>query len=985
MHGKSYVSERNGVAFIGNGELEASIELGCGPRLCSIANKITGRTFHISDSRLCALRVADGKQRIDIAEWRFHPGSGEHVPRERERGFVSGFSSPGLDCGSWMTVDRLNAYPIGGVGYSTVLYPGYGWYRAEFEVPAGAASEPVELHLGGYDNQDWLEYWVYVNGEFVGHAAPQGFWHSAPVYLISPGSKGYQALNFGGTNVLAVQARGLDRRFPGMSIPDAERYSVDSLLVEQYVSIGRGERWVEGFEPHGHSLLDDASESALEISFLSESEKIEVRVRYSLPSGEPVLHKRVTMRNLGTEAVTLLEIELERLSVDAEATIGGMGAPCFIGGELFAGVAHPAGLARGMGNTVSLSTMPGRIVEPGGSYESKTMVLGVGGEQQAGRAFTGYLSRHGHRKREPLSMYHCYGLHDIAGIDEPTDLTEEMILANLNDIAQLNAMGVRFDYYFIDAGWSNPTGDLKDFDPRFFPNGPERVIGRISELGMKLGLWTSPACGPMAFHPGAAKPELAGCGTLASADGSGHRGMLCMASEPWRSMYRDALEHHVRHNGCTGFKLDANALACNNPSHGHMLGLYSVEALVDATIDTLEAVRRKCPDVLIMYYWGIRSPWWLLWGDTIYERGVLMEGSTASDAPTRLLRESVTISFDQAAHHAWDMVPLESGDSLGVWISKWRWANYMGPEGWRDAWLMDIARGSMMRQLWGDLSMFADEDREFLARVAEWLRGKEQLLREPQRILGSPWKAEPYGYAYSEPGRWVAFIYNPTFDRQHVDFLLGDNHLNTELGPFQVRVIEVTDGVVSEFTPPLNSAEHFDNSTRLPCDPRQVSCQAIGWDNPEESHFMRRVINGRAGYVDMKEQFGPDNAVWADERDTTVVRRVMSGEIGIPSMGGASSLLLVCQAARDGIHWHHHALYDIILPKVTMDGESVELRSTPHRWHEEAGGWSWIAFEAPIRGCPAARTASVEITAYLPDTVELTVSARLLCTRPEVS
>jgi hypothetical protein len=141
---------------------------------------------------------------------------------------------------------------------------------------------------------------------------------------------------------------------------------------------------------------------------------------------------------------------------------------------------------------------------------------------------------------------------------------------------------------------------------------------------------------------------------------------------------------------------------------------------------------------------------------------------------------------------------------------------------------------------------------------------------------------------------------------------------------------------------------------------------------------MRRAINGRASYIDVREKFGPRDAAWADERDTTVACRVIAGQVEIPPTDADSSLLLICRLARDGVHWHHHALYDIILPKVTIGGEPVDLRSTPHRWHEEAGGWSWILFEAPVRESSLPRTATFEITAYAPASVDLSVSVRVL-------
>ena len=78
----------------------------------------------------------------------------------------------------------------------------------------------------------------------------------------------------------------------------------------------------------------------------------------------------------------------------------------------------------------------------------------------------------------------------------------------------LKEIPVSFDYYFIDAGWHNLTGDLTDFDPKLFPDGPKKIISKIKDLNMKFGLWLSPSGGPNAFHPEVIHPTLSSCYSL---------------------------------------------------------------------------------------------------------------------------------------------------------------------------------------------------------------------------------------------------------------------------------------------------------------------------------------------------------------------------------------------------------------------------------------------------------------------------------------
>jgi len=56
-------------------------------------------------------------------------------------------------------------------------------------------------------------------------------------------------------------------------------------------------------------------------------------------------------------------------------------------------------------------------------------------------------------------------------------------------LEQWQGQGVRFDYFTLDTGWSDPSSDLKQFRPNCYPDGPAAVVERVRGLGMKLGLW----------------------------------------------------------------------------------------------------------------------------------------------------------------------------------------------------------------------------------------------------------------------------------------------------------------------------------------------------------------------------------------------------------------------------------------------------------------------------------------------------------------
>jgi len=1016
----SYAHEKDGSLLLGNNLIEAAVETDPQPRLAALLNKSTGTTFTLKQSQDCLLRLASSQLRIDIPEWRFHPGSLEAVPPEKDAGYRAGFHLPDFDTSMWTgPVQQLNRFPIGESTYVEHLYPGYGWFRSAFVLPPDARGKPIEFGLGGCDNYDWLEYWIYVNGTLIGHAAPEGRWHAAPRYVVKPADDAYTALRFGASNTLAVQTRGIDRRTPDMPASDAERMNPRSFLADQYVSVGPAWREVSTFHLINHRETSDSDRAAIEFTLANEDEHLRLTVRFWVVPDEAAIYKRIDVHNVGDSPQTLLELEMQHLACDTAVSAGGMGLPCTIGDELFCSIMHPAGICQGSVDEVCLKLHPGRTLAPGASYESKVAVIGAGPAGQAGQTFVRHVEEHSLRTKEPIHIVDTYGAHDMASPENPTDVTEEIVLASLDNLEALQKRGVCFDYYFIDTGWSNLHGDLRDFDPRNFPDGPERLVKRIHDLGMKFGLWFSPTGGPMAFRPEIENRALADCGLLPSAHDAdaepapGIRGGLCLATEPYRTMFRDALLFHVRENDVVAVKLDCFSYVCTNPAHEHLPGKYSVETQIDTLIDILNEVRSECPQLFCMFYGTFRSPWWLLHGATVYDRGFMMEGATPSATPAMQIRQSVTYSFDQAAHLSWDLLPPASQDSLGIWITNTRWGTYMGRQGWQDAWIMEIARGSLLGQLWGDLALFDDDDVDFLARTSAWVRANSRLLLSPRRILGSPWKDEPYGYAHFDGDRGAVFINNPTLDDQTVTLRLADeigfsadrtdssysvhslhpkgdtfymaplragDSFDVPLRPLEVKMLEVSPtSTDSASSSPSLSQPPKSESIPLPCEFKELSCEKVDWADADSKQILQRLVNGRTQWTDTEATFLKAELV-CDARDRDVVHRTLAATLNLPPASAPASLILTARLSRDGVYWHHRAVHDLVRAKAAIDGAELPVTSTPNQWHMQGGGWSWILFrfQLPETRDHAAAAVSLQIEQYLPRTVTADLKTWLL-------
>lgn len=963
------------------------------------------RTMQVVEKPL-TLRLATDAPRLDIPAWNFHSGSGDALlPPQADWQTQLGLHKSPVPNGAGPQVQRLNDTLLGPPFYTDTYYPGYAWYRRMVALPKEWEGKPVVFVLGGPDEYDWRAYWVYLNGERIGQSSYDptynGPWHETPRYMIQPDTAAYKALKFGQENLLAVQARGLDRRTPNMHRLDLERYSGQSRLVDQYVAGGEPTRDVSGFRVSSHRGSVDNDVAAVELVMNHPSEPITITARYWLAPDDAALHKRFVVRNDSSAPITLLEADVLSFTTGKQhITGGGQGWPVHIGEDAFAGVCHPAGVARWGKDGVRLQVLPGATLDPAHDreYVSKTAVVGVG---DGPRAFADYLQAHGRRKPQFLNMYSLYGLAEIAtGLFPKVELTDALLTQSIDRMRELKKRNITWDYYCIDTGWNDPHGDLKSFHPGNFPNGGERQVKEIRDLGMKPLLWISPAQGPAAFRPEAHHPTLPAGGE----DNVGLPPFLCMANEKWRIMLRDAMLHHIKSNGVRGFKLDEVAFYCGRSTHGHLPNKYGIEKQMDAFIDTLDQCKQQSPDLFLMLYWRFTSPWWLLHTDTIYQRGLSMEGATPSAIPARLTRQSATISLDQGHDLNWNRMPLIAQDSLGVWLSNTRWGSWMGAEGWRDAWVMDFVRGNMMHQLWGDLGLLDEEDVEFLETIHAWTRDNWELLKHPRRILGSPWEQGPYGYACSKDDRGVIVVHNADFAANTVRIPLNDaiglqdkaydvrwiykagsvkaqptqrvaagELLEVPLGSFEVAMADIS---------PAGAAAAANGSTdakatqvrvragarRLPTRLMQTSYRKLDWSDPEDHKRLARIVNGRTRPTHTPDALvvGPD---LSDERDRDGVMETRSTAVWFPASSAPSKLLVVSRTDRAGIAWHHLAPFTIIQVAATGQGKPLEVKTTPHTVHEQAGGWSWMLHEFDVP--PGCGTVELKVNSCLPKSVDL--------------
>lgn len=872
--------------------------------------------------------------RLDVNYWRWI--------RADDESSDSDWTAPDFDDSRWSPTPHLHAV-------HDVSFEGFGRFRYRGFVPNYVSGEDLTLSFGGLDDEDWRRYDLWLNGTHIGgYRGGQ-----ANQIILASGEAAYAAVRFGELNTIAVQTKGLRRPRGPVPRPEQEHLFYQGWLVEQHILAGlEPTRRVDDFVIDG---VPEEEPGRASIPVVSPSSGLSAVLRY-WAEGD-LLRKQVEVANPTAEHVDLLDIRIDVYSVGGGGFCGGgRGQPVFADWAV-AGIEHPAGVAHVLGNGAAETWQwPGRRLRPGERYESATSLVVGADTGTSRRRFADYLLQARPRRRERLIVYSPLGWYDFTNPGDPRpELTQELVTENLDVLEAASRDGVNFDVYMFDDWWE--PSDLSRFRLRTFPDGPGPLVERIRRLGLGAGLWVAPSRALWSARdlPGG-KRSLAndlesesvqydlGDGWSWDDEFAGlflREERFCLASEPFGSHFRAAIPEVAAELELDLLKLDGVITHCTSAAHDHLPGRWSVEPCMDRLLRTVEAVRAARPEIFIVWYWAARSPFWLLHGDMIFDKGLKMEAATPSSTPALNARQSGNLNIDQAIRTV-PHIPLSLQDSLGVWIGDVAWCNYLGKEGWLDALVLDEARGSTMVQIWGDLSLLERAERRRLAIEVERARATSDFL-STHALGGDPWRADVYGYGrQTSEGGYVATYLNPDLSRRAAPQAeaRGMELGGTQLGPFEVRRL---------------ASSGRDDEHR-------------GWSSPltVERHEIR-----------------------FDREAGASLRAELT--IGLPELDNAGRLAVTVRLQRDGVWWYHSfppELFDVTIRVAGRVGEppmATRLRHEPAARARNGPGAPWATWWAPTGPSWSGKRAIFTIEHDLGGDVSVEAAALIVRTAPEES
>lgn len=894
------------------------------------------------EGRELALVLDATTWRHDIPTWRWR--SGGVIP--------STWRGPAFDDRGWRVVPHL--HPL-----ITARSAGSSRFRAWLTLPAAVEGEPITVLVGGLDAEDWSRYATWLDGEPLGRWEGNGAIREPHRTVLEPGSAAYGRLRFGEPMLLAVETSGLTRSHPDRVSGELEHHFFADWLVDQAVVAGPVDRVVDDLRVV--ELRADADRE-LVLELRSGDDTLGATVRYAV-DGE-VVRKEVVVENRSGAAVMLMDAVLDAWRGPLDATHGGRGQPAVMGG-MFAAVAHPAGVARVAPDRVDLVQMPGVAIAPGERLALRPTILGGAPGVPVDAAVRSHILGLRERPQERIKVYSALGWYDFTNPADPLpELTEDLVAENLEQLGELADSGARFDVYMLDDWWD--WTDLGRFRRDPFPGGAAVTTAAIEAVGMRPGIWwaTTRAAWSVRDRDGmeravANAPDFGAPLDLAGGEWRwleefsnlmiGER-RFCLAAEPYRGHALTSLPAVIGATRAALFKLDCAVLHCTSSDHGHRPGRHSYEAMADAVAELVAAARQRSPGLRVVLYWGFRSPWWLGIADAMFDKGLLMEAATVASSPSRTIRHSLTTNVDQAIRHA-RFVPRRLQDSLGVWIGDVAWCNRIGREEWLEAFLVDIARGADLVQLWGDLTLLDELDRRALGEVLGWFDRELAGAAEPELLGGDPWLGEAYGYRGGTGAGTLVTAVNP--------------------GPWEAAVSDgVPDGGwVERYPVPGRTTEG--GAIRLrPYEARVVTrTGALGGveaDHPR-SPGAARGTRRASGLPDRPLALAGDGVAvrWA-------------GSLVLPTIGRDDEVHLSARLRKDGEWAYVPEPGAIVRIGATLDGLAVRTDRLPRTRDRNGPGSPWVLLRIPAGPSWSGRSLDVTVEAEGPAGMEVVLDAVIL-------
>lgn len=532
-------------------------------------------------------------------------------------------------------------------------------------------------------------------------------------------------------------------------------------LAEYSLQIQKADGSLSMVEPSGEPIYESTPNGWIWRFVYPE---LTAEVRYALE--QDVLIKTVTV--CAHQPLTIRYARTEIAAVAEELTRGGEGQPLFVGVNGFVSSTFPVAENHHDGAVLTLRHAPFVKLGTSQRFDFSPVVFGVNTKQAnlegLAESFRQFLLPRRPHPNNKLRVYCDWGAHDELAAEYELELNEAMSRRILSDLRRAReTTGLTYDYYLMDDFWYAPETYQK-FRATHWPEGPEKFLSELDEMGMQFGLWFDVNL-QRVTDPN--KKIFRGDSTKE----------LCISAEENMDMVFSSVEKHIREERVRLLKFDFAFFECNNPGHDFHSQRHtaSKDPAVRNFITHLNALRKEFPTLQVLAYngfttkldyigsvdpnrggWAV-SPFWALSIDYLY-----CGDPRPAERPAPMEKSIVHYSDCMLEQFMDALLPREAIDDHGSMIGLTNTIYYLQKRSVRDSYLMNIVRGTRKIHLYGETGLLDDADWTFLAKAQKLFDFVCDPACNTEPVLERPSRGTVYGYRNTNGDRGVITAVNVT-------------------------------------------------------------------------------------------------------------------------------------------------------------------------------------------------------------------------------
>ena len=373
--------------------------------------------------------------------------------------------------------------------------------------------------------------------------------------------------------------------------------------------------------------------------------------------------------------------------------------------------------------------------------------------------------------RDPIWYYSNWSAYDE--LSDDVELTEELAMRQLGELARLRRLGVKLDYYLMDAFWYAPDGAYRTWRKPHWPNGPDRWIAACQQIGVKPGLWFSANVVGKDLKIELAPQWRSSLGKSTSSTEQS----LSFSEGGFLNDFMDVLQYWYN-RGIQMIKLDFADFSATGPKARENQSKAEVyERNKTALRNALVTFRRKNPEVVFLAYnFFLDFPYepkatdnpaalfrsssvdlrWLEVFDSLFSGD-----ARPADIPQVNFWRSIDLFTDQQVRfYEKKFVPLDRIDSAGFMSGDTNTSFRRKAHAWKGMLILNAARGGWVNTFYGSLQYLDDENARWFARVQKiylplQAEGRTKTFGE------DPDEVQAYGFGSVDATGSIYTVVNP--------------------------------------------------------------------------------------------------------------------------------------------------------------------------------------------------------------------------------